>query len=93
MKSTHRRKTDVTYACRPGRQTAAASAQQQQQQPGRRRETFLDRVKRVANQPALAGPSGPSLITVGETAIASAKSKAPARCACQYTWRWFAFDQ
>ena len=61
--------------CRPGRQAAAGSAQQ----PGRRRETFLDRVRRVANQPALAGPPGPSLATVGETAIASAKPKAPTR--------------
>ena len=58
--------------CRPGRQAAAGSGQQ----PGRRRETLLDRVKRVANQPALAGPSGPSLVSVGESAIAS---RAPAR--------------
>ena len=76
------------FACRPGRQAAVALAQQQQ--PGRRRETFLDRVKRVANQPALAGASGPSLVTVGETAIASAKAKGPPnRCASdEHMWRW-----
>ncbi|KAK9815340.1 hypothetical protein WJX72_001978 [[Myrmecia] bisecta] len=38
---------------------------------GRRRESFLDKIKRAASQPALAGPSGPNLAKLADAAITS----------------------
>ena len=49
--------------------------------PGRRRESFLDKIKRAASQPALAAPSGPSLASLADTAIASVK-RAPPQLGC-----------
>eukprot|EP00884_Botryococcus_braunii_P010619 jgi/Botrbrau1/19559/Bobra.0035s0051.1 len=37
-----------------------------------RKESFFQKLSRVASQPALAGPSGPPLIKLGEAAVASA---------------------
>ena len=38
---------------------------------GRRKESILEQLKRVASQPALAGPSAPSLTRMADAAISS----------------------
>lgn len=45
--------------------------------PGRRRESFLDKIKRAASQPALAAPPGPSLGRAAESTIASIRKAPP----------------